>query len=63
MDKLARIAKAFVAAGTTASGTVVVAAQDGTVTWQEWLTIGLAAVGAGYATWRVPNRTTPPAGQ
>jgi hypothetical protein len=55
MPALATIAKALTAGLAGASAAAVTAAQDGTVTGAEWVTILAAAVVAGYAVYRVPN--------
>jgi len=55
MPALAKVAKALTALVAGASAAVVTAAQDGTVTGYEWLTVLAAAVVAGYAVYRVPN--------
>jgi hypothetical protein len=48
--------KALLAAFAAASAAFATAAQDGQVTGVEWGTVAGAAIVAGYAVWRVPNR-------
>jgi len=60
MKALARIAKAITAALSAASAAAVASGLDGTITNGEWLTIALAAIGAGYATWQVKNASAEP---
>ncbi len=52
---VATIRKALAAAVAAAGTAVVTAAQDGTVTTAEWLTVLGAAVVAGYGVYRIPN--------
>jgi len=54
MRALAKIAKALTAGLSAASAAAVASGLDGTITNGEWLTIGVAAIGAGYATWQTP---------
>lgn len=57
--KLSKVWKAVVAGVVAGGGALGTAAQDGTITSAEGLTIGGAILVAVYAVWRVPNRTTP----
>lgn len=54
--KLSRVWKAVVAALVAGVGALGTAAEDGTVTGAEGLTVLGAIVVAGWATWRVPNK-------
>lgn len=59
IEALQRIRKALVA-GVGAGVTAYVAANsDGVITTEEWITIGLGVVLAGYAVYRVRNKGLP----
>jgi hypothetical protein len=62
MQAVARVAKALTAAVGAAGAAAVTAAQDGEVTAADWVTILVALVTVGVATWGVPNASVPPAG-
>jgi|WetSurSiteA1Bulk_404760.scaffolds.fasta_scaffold77270_2 hypothetical protein len=51
---MSKIRKALMAAVTAAFAAGATALPDG-ITVQEWATIAIAAVVAGYAVWQVPN--------
>ena len=56
-----KAAKAVAAAVLVALATGVQAAMsDGTVTGEEWMTIVISTVVAGYTVWRVPNTPARP---
>ena len=55
LKKLPTVAKAVAAALTAGAGALATALPDG-VTVTEWTTVAVAAVVAGAAVWRVPNR-------
>ena len=52
---MSQYAKAVAALCTAATGALVTAASDGSVTLIEGIIVGLTALGAGAATWAVPN--------
>lgn len=55
--RLSRYAKAIVAAFAAGLGAMAAAAEDDVISLQEWVTVGIAAVGALGVTWAVPNKT------
>jgi hypothetical protein len=55
IETLGRVAKALTAALSAASAAAVAACLDGAVTAGEWVTIVVAGVGAGLATYGVRN--------
>ncbi|GAB2732853.1 hypothetical protein [Streptomyces bullii] len=60
--RISSIAKAIVSGIAAGSAALVTAAQDGTITTGEGVTVALAVLGAWGITYAVPNRptTTPP---
>jgi hypothetical protein len=61
LSTLARVGKALVACIGAAGAAAVTAGQDGTITSADWLTIVLAGITVGLATWGTP--WTGPAGK
>jgi hypothetical protein len=57
---LAHIRKAVVAGLGAAVTAVVAAAQDGSLDQGDWVTVALAGLAVGLATWSVPNKTVVP---
>lgn len=57
---MSRVRKAVAGGFTAATAAIVTAAQDGTITAAEWLTVALAAVAGGWAVYRVPNAPADP---
>jgi hypothetical protein len=51
-----QVLKAVAAALSAALASYGVAATDGTVTAEEWITLAVTAVGAGLVVWAVPNK-------
>lgn len=58
---LGRVAKALVAGGGALSASLAQGAADGNLTRADWIVALVAGAAIGWATWRVPNRPTPPA--
>jgi hypothetical protein len=58
---VAKVRKAVVAGVGALSASLVTGASDGALSGTDWVIAGVAAVAAGWATWRVPNRVAPPA--
>lgn len=54
--QLSKYWKAVVAAVVAAAGTLGTAAEDGKITGAEGVAIGVTALAALVATWRVPNK-------
>jgi hypothetical protein len=52
-----RILKALTAAGTAGLAAYGTAVADGIVAGDEWVTLIVAAIGAGLVVWAVPNKT------
>ena len=52
---MSKIRKALAAGAMAGTSALTVAAQDGTVTSQEWATALVAAFLGGYAVWQIPN--------
>jgi len=50
------VLKGLAAAASAAIASYGVAVTDGTVTAEEWITLAVAALGAGLVVWAVPNR-------
>jgi hypothetical protein len=53
---LAKVRKALVAGLGAAVTAIVAAAQDGSLDTGDWITVALAGVAVGYATWQIPNK-------
>jgi hypothetical protein len=51
-----RVLKGLAAAVTAAIASYGVAVTDGSVTAEEWITLAVAALGAGLVVWAVPNK-------
>lgn len=51
---LKRISKAIAGAFSGGLAALVTAAQGGEITSNEWITIALAFIGAGYVVWQAP---------
>lgn len=55
--QLSTVAKAVVAALAAGAGALAVAVQDGTLSAPDFITVGLAVLGALGVTWAVPNKS------
>jgi hypothetical protein len=53
-----RVLKALAAAVSAGLASYGVAVADGTVAGDEWVTLVIAAIGAGLVVWAVPNKET-----
>lgn len=56
LDIVQRVLKGLAAAATAALAAYGTAVADGTVSAEEWITLAVAALGAGLVVWAVPNK-------
>ena len=56
---MSKVRKAVAGGFAAATAAVVTAAQDGTITSAEWVTVVIAALAAGYTVWQIPNAVPP----
>jgi peptidoglycan/LPS O-acetylase OafA/YrhL len=56
LEIVQRVLKGLAAAASAALASYGVALADGTVTAEEWITLAVAAIGAGLVVWAVPNK-------